>query len=59
MKKKIINHKWFCKKHQRWIGEDYKCPLCENNVMVEKIKNSSLKKKKGVNYGKRKMDLQR
>ena len=42
-RKKIVNKKWFCKKHNVWIGENYDCPICRNYVIAKRIKRSSLK----------------
>lgn len=45
MKKKIVNHKWYCRKHKMWIGEGYNCPFCKYDVKVlDYGKYSSLKK---------------
>lgn len=36
--KKIINHKWKCKKCGKWIGEDYdKCSFCIVEAGKKKI----------------------
>lgn len=42
-KKQIKNHKWFCRVHKVWIGEDYYCPHCEfkeKSIFKLKIKET-------------------
>jgi len=49
MKRKIINHKWFCNKHKIWIGENYDCTFCKNDVKIIKMrKRSSFKNERRI-----------